>query len=200
MRLRRSLLRLGYLILLISENLMSAQPTALPDGIRPYDVAAPTLELSDMDRRAFSLQEDGRGQWVFVHFWASWCGPCRKEMPAIERMAEQMEGRRLRVVLVNTAENEDTVFTFLAETAPGLRSLMDRDGQVTEAWQPRGLPATYLVDPQGRIRYQALGGRPWDQEGYLLFLDKLLCESAVETTGPCEDRSTAGDGEQTPGD
>ena len=55
--------------------------------------------------------------------------------------------------------------------------MMDSDGQVTEAWQPRGLPATYLVDPQGNIRYQALGGRPWDQEEYLGFLRKLSRQS-----------------------
>jgi hypothetical protein len=76
-------------------------------------------------------------------------------------------------VLVNTAEDEDTLFTFLAATAPGLRSLMDRDGLVTEAWEPRGLPATYLVDPEGRLRYQALGGRPWDEAVYLEFLRGL---------------------------
>ncbi len=52
--------------------------------------------------------------------------------------------------------------------------LLDLDGQVTEAWQPRGLPATYLVDPDGQIRYHALGGRPWDQPDYLEFLRGLL--------------------------
>ncbi|MGD8853456.1 MAG: TlpA disulfide reductase family protein [Gammaproteobacteria bacterium] len=169
------ILALGWLIGILSGQLAAAQSVALPEGIRPYDAPAPTLELSDMDGRLFSLQEDGRGQWVFVHFWASWCGPCRREMPAIQRMAAELEEQGLRVVLVNTAESEDTVFTFLAETAPALQSLMDRDGQVTEAWQPRGLPATYLVDPRGRIRYQALGGRPWDEDRYLEFLQGLGC-------------------------
>lgn len=51
---------------------------------------------------------------------------------------------------------------------------MDRDGQRTEAWQPRGLPATYLVDREGLVRYQVLGGRPWDEPAYLDFLRHLL--------------------------
>lgn len=59
-----------------------------------------------------------------------------------------------------TAESEDAVFTFLDALAPDLIPLLDRGGSVTEAWKTRGLPSTYLVDPEGMIRYQVLGGRP----------------------------------------
>lgn len=146
---------------------------ALPKGIRVYaEGPAPALRLADMDGDSFSLEE-ATGQWVFVHFWASWCGPCREEMPAVQRMAEQLQDESLVIVMVNTSENEDTIFSFLGIYAPDMNSLMDSNGQVTEAWQPRGLPATYLVDPQGNLRYQALGGRPWDQQEYLEFLRKL---------------------------
>ena len=65
------------------------------------------------------------------------------------------------------------MFTFLGIVAPELVPLMDTDGLVTEAWQPRGLPATYLVDPGGRIQYRALGGREWEQPAYLEFLRGL---------------------------
>jgi thiol-disulfide isomerase/thioredoxin len=173
--MRTLIRRLACLIVLLPVAVDAGGADALPGGVRLYDAGpAPVLQLSDMDGRSFSLQDDGLGQWVFVHFWASWCGPCRREMPAIERMAERLDEEDLRVVLVNTAETDDTVFTFLAETAPGLASLMDRDGQATEAWQPRGLPATYLIDPEGRVRYQALGGRPWDQDVYVEFLTRLI--------------------------
>lgn len=135
--------------------------------------AAPAFRLADMDGAEYAL-EDSRGRWTFVHFWASWCGPCRKEMPAIERMIHRSESLPLDIVIVNTAEDADTIFEFLAAVAPELESLMDRDGLVTEAWRPRGLPATYLVDPGGQIRYQALGGRPWDEPAYLQFLEGLI--------------------------
>ncbi|MDH5178604.1 MAG: TlpA family protein disulfide reductase [Gammaproteobacteria bacterium] len=151
----------------------AASPTP-PEGIlqlTPY--AAPALTLSDIDGAPFSLPARP-GQWVFVHFWASWCGPCRKEMPAIQRMVKILASEGLLVALINTAENEDTVFSFLAAHAPDIRALMDRDGLVTEQWQPRGLPATYLVGPDGRVYYQALGGRPWDEPTYLDFLRGLL--------------------------
>lgn len=162
----------------LSMVIVAAEPQ-LPDGIirlKPYP--APMLQLNDMDGAAYDVQED-KGALVFVHFWASWCGPCRKEMPAIQRMATLLEPEGLKVALINTAEDEDTVFSFLAAHAPDLRPLMDTDGQTTEAWQPRGLPATYLVDQQGRVRYQALGGRSWDEATYLNFLRALMDEKPL---------------------
>ena len=84
-----------------------------------------------------------------------------------------LDDTRLELVLINTAEDEDTIFSFLAAVAPDLQTLLDTDGLATEDWQPRGLPATYLVDPQGRLRYQALGGRPWDTDVYVQFLRRL---------------------------
>ena len=151
-----------------------ANASTLPKGLiklKPY--LAPAIKLYDLDNEAFSLDEY-QGHWVFVHFWASWCGPCRKEMPAIERLWQSFENTDLKIAVINTAEDEDTVFSFLSIHAPSIRPLMDRDGQVTEQWQPRGLPATYLVDPKGQIRYQALGGRTWDTKPYMDFLHHLM--------------------------
>lgn len=145
-----------------------------PKGVLPVTGrVTPPLVLEDIDGQRFALAEQ-RGQWVFVHFWASWCGPCRREIPAIQRMVEKMQGERLALAIVNTAESEDTVFTFLGVLGPDLVPLMDRDGLVTEAWQPRGLPATYLVDPEGVIRFQVLGGQNWDSDDYLGFLKAIV--------------------------
>jgi thiol-disulfide isomerase/thioredoxin len=145
----------------------------LPAGVMRVDgVPAPALALETLDGEPYDLAET-RGHWRFVHFWASWCGPCRREMPSIQKMRSLLDTDGPEVVLVNTAETEDEVFAFLAAVAPDLVPLLDRDGLVTEAWQPRGLPATFLVDPQGRIRYQALGGRRWEQPAYIDFLRNL---------------------------
>ncbi len=170
-------LLIGLIACCINLNVFASEPHFLPDGIirlEPY--AAPRLELNDMDGAAYDLQDD-KGALIFVHFWASWCVPCREEMPAIQRMTEILAPEGLKIALINTAEDEDTVFTFLATLAPELRPLMDRDGQATEAWKPRGLPATYVVDQQGQVRYQALGGRAWDESAYLEFLRALIAES-----------------------
>ena len=76
--------------------------------------------------------------------------------------------------MVNTAEDEDTIFEFLAATNIDLNSLMDVDGQVTEVWKPRGLPTTFLIDPDGKVKYQAIGGREWDKPEYVDFLKALV--------------------------
>ena len=153
---------------------MAVEPKALPQGILQLDpYSAPTTSLKDLDGEPYDLKED-KGAWVFVHFWASWCGPCRKEMPAIQNMANTLQSESFKLAMINTAEDEDTVFSFLSAYAPDVRPLMDRDGQITENWQPRGLPATYLVDPNGKVRYQALGGRAWDTPPYLIFLRNLM--------------------------
>lgn len=161
-------------LLLVAMLLFSgANAAELPGGLLKLDGrAAPALKLSDMDGRTTDLVTL-RGQWVMVHFWASWCGPCRAEMPTIQSLATKVSPERLRILLVNTAESDDSAFSFLAIVAPDLETLMDRDGAVTEIWQPRGLPSTFLVDPTGRLRYLALGGRVWDANPYLGFLRRL---------------------------
>jgi len=178
--MRRILPALLALLLVIPVSADSGDITP-PAGIRVYATGmAPDFELADMDGNRDTLSS-GRGQWVFLHFWASWCGPCRKEMPAVQRMARLMGNEALKIQLVNTAEDEDSIFSFLGGVAPEMTTLMDKDGEVTEVWKPRGLPATYLIDPQGQVRYQALGGREWDQPEYLGFL-KALVHSAPDTT------------------
>jgi len=151
-----------------------AMAETLPDGIIILDpVPANDFSVSDYDGKQYSLHQS-RGKWVFLHFWASWCGPCRREMPKIADLIQRMQNRPIDIVLVNTAEDEDTIFSFLAGVAPSLHSYMDRDGLLTQKWAPRGLPTTFFIDPQGNRRYLALGGRPWDQDAYRDFIEQLL--------------------------
>ncbi|MFC1774647.1 TlpA disulfide reductase family protein [Pseudomonadota bacterium] len=157
--------------LLLSWQVIASE---LPKGLLTLDGRdAPPLVLKNMDGDTWDLSE-ARGHWVFVHFWATWCGPCREEMPTIQAIFPKFEPQQLEIVLVNTAETEDTVFGFLASVAPDITPLMDEDGLVTERWQPRGLPASFFVDPEGKLRYLALGGRPWDTPAYLDFMKQLI--------------------------
>jgi len=175
MRKQRAIKRtLGILCVLLFSWYSAAASEGLPKGIMKLDGrAAPALLLEDMDGQTWDIDK-ARGRWVFVHFWAAWCGPCRREMPTIQAIYPQFDSAELEIVVINTAESEDTVFEFLAAVAPDLNPLMDKDGLVTERWQPRGLPATFLVDPAGRLQYLALGGRPWDSPDYLNFLKHLV--------------------------
>jgi thiol-disulfide isomerase/thioredoxin len=159
------------LMVVISVQVHAAED--IPKGIITLDGRqAPSLVLNDLDGESWDISK-AKGRWLFVHFWASWCGPCRKEMPTIQAIYNQFDKSELEIVIINTAESEDTVFSFLASIQMDIDTLLDRDGLVTEQWQPRGLPSTFFVDPDGKLRYLALGGRPWDSPAYLAFLNRL---------------------------
>jgi len=171
-----------YCLILLFMFVLEFDQVAAETDIKPLDTPkgiitltpkpAPKLILKDMDEVSFDLKKS-RGHWVFVHFWASWCVPCRREMPTIDKAMKVLANSSLEFVIINTAETEDTVFNFLGIVAPDINPLLDSDGQVTELWEPRGLPSTYLVDAQGQQRYLALGGRPWDEKEYIDFLSRL---------------------------
>jgi len=164
------------LVFLLSFSLSCLSPAAVdvPEGIIKLDGSkAPALVLKDTDGNTYDITQT-HGKWRIVHFWASWCGPCRREMPTVQRMAEQLADSPVDIVLVNTAETDDVVFNFLGVVAPDLSTLMDRDGLVTENWQPRGLPASFFVSPNGTLEYIALGGRQWDKPEYLNFVKALI--------------------------
>ena len=165
--------RLILIVMLLALPTLARAAESLPAGVmRVNGLPAPGLKLDNIDGEAYDLATTG-GHWRFVHFWASWCGPCRREMPSIQRMIGLLDDSDIEFVIVNTAETEDAVFTFLGIVAPDLVPLMDSDGLVTQVWQPRGLPSTFLVGPAGKIQYQALGGRDWDQPAYVEFLRGL---------------------------
>ena len=148
----------------------------VPFGIRHYDIgSAQNFTLNDIDGEKFELN-NSKGQWVFLHFWASWCGPCKEEMPTIQKLADAMKNKKFQIVMINTAEDEDTIFEFLSAIDVELNSLLDADGIVTEAWKPRGLPTSFLINPKGEVKYQAIGGREWNNPVYIDFIKQLIKE------------------------
>ena len=167
------------ILLFMCISLVAIPATAIAEDILPKGIMklkgqdAPALILKNLDGEEWDISQS-RGHWVFLHFWASWCGPCREEMPTIQAILPSFEDSNMEIVLVNTSESEDTVFGFIGTVAPDLNPLVDADGSVTELWQPRGLPATFFVDPDGKLQYLALGGRAWHEPVYLNFLKNML--------------------------
>jgi thiol-disulfide isomerase/thioredoxin len=132
----------------------------------------PRLELSDLDGKAHRLA-DYRGRAVLVNFWATWCAPCREEMPSFERLRASLEGRAV-VLAVNLAEPEPRIRRFLDTVTVRYPVLLDRDGATARAWQARVLPATYVIGPDGAIRYRHLGELDWSSPEVRELILKLL--------------------------
>ena len=151
---------------------------ATPAVRLPAWTGGPTqpLALKDLGGTLHDLAEY-RGQVVVVNFWATWCQPCREELPSLERLRDAMRGRRFEVLTVNVAEGEPRVKGFLAEVPLRLPVLLDRNGDAQRAWRVRGLPATFLLDPHGAIRYWYLGELDWAQPAIFRTVDTLLSET-----------------------
>ncbi len=112
---------------------------------------APDLTLHALDRQQVSLSSL-RGQAVLVNFWATWCVPCRAEMPEIQAAYQKYRARDFVVLAINIAEDENTVARFVQEFNLTFPVLLDRDGAISKRYQVRALPTTYFIDRTGMIR------------------------------------------------
>lgn len=130
--------------------------TAIPD--RPL---APDFALQDPEGHTQRLA-DYRGKPVILHFWATWCPPCREEMPSMQRAHEALKADGIAVIAVNVGEDLETIDQFLEDEPVDFALPMDTDSKVAPRYPMRGLPATFVIDPQGRLAFSAMGSRAWD--------------------------------------
>lgn len=152
----------------------AASPAADRQTLTPAQqpTPAPEFTLPDLDGKPHKLA-DWRGKVVVLNFWATWCPPCRYEMPAMQRAWEKVRDENIVFVGVDVGEDSDTVFTFLADYPVEFPLLLDQDAKVIEQYPVTGLPTTYVIDPRGRITHRAVGGREWDDEALLKELRSL---------------------------
>lgn len=136
---------------------------------------APALKLKDLDGKTHDLAQL-RGTVVLINFWATWCPPCRREMPSMERLSQALEGEAFSVLAVDVGENADTIETFTSQLDTTLRFpiLLDSSSRVMQAWKVAGLPTTFLVDKQGRVVASAIGGREFDHPEIVRAIRELL--------------------------
>ena len=141
-----------------------ATAAAAETQLRPWDgKETPALARQDLTGKMVDLK-DLKGRVVLINFWATWCEPCREEMPSIDRLRRSLEGRPFVVLAVNLAEPPSRIRGYLDKMPVGFTLLLDRDTAVAKAWKARILPATFIVGPDGKIRYSYVGELDWSQE------------------------------------
>ena len=136
----------------------------------------PVLALPDLTGRTVDLREL-RGRVVLVNFWATWCEPCREEMPSIGRLRERLAGKPFEVLLVNFGEGTPRIEEFLRRENLQLPVLRDADKAAAAAWRAGGLPMTFLVDARGRVRYSVFGEKDWNGGEALTAVERLVAEA-----------------------
>jgi peroxiredoxin len=140
---------------------------------------APDFTLRDASGRPVRLSQVLAQKAVLLNFWATWCPPCREEMPSMERVYRDYQARGLEILAVSLdlgteASVAARVNAFMAELRLTFPALLDLSGEATRAYRIRALPVTLLIDRQGQIRALEIGPRDWSSPEARAQLDGLL--------------------------
>jgi peroxiredoxin len=135
---------------------------------------APDFALQDLNGRRYRLA-DLRGKIVFLNLWATWCPPCRMEMPSMERLHRRLQGTDF--IMLAVSEDEDgsaAVRPFVDETGLTFPVLLDRDGSLPGRYGVTGYPETFIIDRAGRVIQHTIGPEDWGTEEVYRYFLKLL--------------------------
>lgn len=175
-----SLAVMGYLALLSASDLAYSAPPVGNDpfaSLKVSRVAAATsvvpFDLQALDGETVH-SKDLAGKVVLLNFWATWCGPCKEEMPSLARLQKQFDPQRARVVTITADMHPQAITQFLTQLRIGLPVLFDEDEEVSRMFMVRGLPTTVLIAQDGRVVGRAVGPRPWDSQEAVALMQQLL--------------------------
>jgi thiol-disulfide isomerase/thioredoxin len=129
----------------------SGTPAIAQTGSPAPQIALPVVGDGTSDLSA------ERGKVVLVNFWATWCEPCKSEMPGLQQLADQLRDQPFRMYSVDLQEDASQIQAFEAQYGLNLYAVMDEDGDVTHAYGVRALPSTFLIDQRGIVHVEPLG-------------------------------------------
>lgn len=151
MKKRRFFIRTGILLVMLAAlcYTMYNSVFAKQDQIKEGSIA-PNFVLQSVDGERIELK-DLKGKGVFLNFWGTWCGPCKQEFPYMANQYEVFKDRGVEIVAVNVAESNIAVKNFMDAYGVNFPVAMDKDRQVTEAYDITPLPTTFLINPEGKV-------------------------------------------------
>ncbi len=153
---------------------LPARLSALGFHVFPEPVALPLFTAQALDTAGQALDPDSfKGTVTLLNFWATWCPPCKGELPSIDRLAARMKGLAFRVAAVSVGEKRETVRSFIAEKGYAFPVYLDPDGSLGSSFASQGIPTTYIVDKRGRVVAGIVGAREYDDPRLIAILEEL---------------------------
>lgn len=148
-------------------------------GAAPLVGKAAAFTLQDLAGREQPLAQ-WRGQLIMLNFWATWCGPCRAEMPGMERLWQRYRDKGLVVIAVSVDEGmERRVAKFVEILKLSYPILLDAEGAVSDRYQVSALPHSFLIDGDGQLIASIVGEREWDSSEAYALIESLLAENSA---------------------
>ncbi|QXE90631.1 TlpA family protein disulfide reductase [Geomonas subterranea] len=136
--------------------------------------AAPDFTLKDLSGKPVQLSTL-KGKLVLVNFWATWCPPCREEIPSMVKLNQVMQGKNFQMLAISIDEGgKGAVEEFFKRGGVTLPALLDTDGQVARRYGTTGVPETFVVDPKGVIRKKVVGGLDWSNPEVIQALQEIM--------------------------
>ena len=164
-----------------------AQDAFPPDTVKAFADAGLPLLKQKVAPRDFSLPlavpgtigklqtlNDLKGKVVFLNFWATWCGPCRAEMPSMEALHNSYREKGLEILAVNSGENQAQVLAFMTGNQLSFPVALDMDGKVSMAYGIQAIPTSFLIDREGKIIARLVGSLDWDTPKIRAAMEMLL--------------------------
>jgi peroxiredoxin len=165
-----ALQRLGYLL---------SAPAITPGEAQARKPFAVDFTLPDLQGNAVRLS-DLRGQVVLLNFWATWCPPCRAEMPSMHALYQEYREKGLEILAISSdVRGKEIVAPFIARLGLTFPVLLDPRNVVGSQLWVQGLPTSYVLDKQGRVAGLEIGARDWNKAAIRRLLEQLLAEDAV---------------------
>jgi peroxiredoxin len=170
MQTNNTFMRLLWIIVFMGGVIAS---TGLSAGVISGN--APDFTLKSSNGENIKLSEL-RGQVVLINFWASWCGPCRQEMPELNKLYEKYKKLGFIILGVNVEEDETAALRIIEEDKIGFPVLFDSENKVSKLYNVDAMPTTVLVARNGSMRYLHRAYKPGDIDEYIMWVKKLIRE------------------------
>jgi len=162
------------LLFILVSGLFLSLPGCGP-GPKVAEVGQPAPDFTLLDRKGktWTLSEL-KGQVVFVNFWATWCPPCREEMPSMQRLYTMLPQDKFKMLAVLNNDDPGLADSFAGKLGLTMPILDDQKNQVGQKYGLTGVPETFIVDKQGVLREKFIGPAQWDAPGYIQMLMKYI--------------------------